>query len=122
MFNSVAVEDVYNCSIIQQCRMLEATCGTTVLAKCLNDSENSMQIILENKEELLKKRFKNLLCSVKGSAKLAACIASRISWRWLWDMALERGIKGTRAVQSLFWEVCRPASSFECVLCRSCVP
>ena len=34
--------------------MLEATLGTTALAKCLNDPKNATQIILENKEELLK--------------------------------------------------------------------
>ena len=68
MFIAVAMEDVYNCSIVQQCRMLEATLGTSVLAKCLNDPKNATQIILENKEELLKKDFKNLLCSAKGSA------------------------------------------------------
>ena len=28
MFNSVAMMDVYNCSIVQQCRMLEAELGT----------------------------------------------------------------------------------------------
>ena len=59
MFNTVAMKDVYNCSIIQQqCRMLEATLGTSVLARCLNDPDNGTQIMLENKEELLKKDFK----------------------------------------------------------------
>ena len=48
--------------------------GTTALAKCLNDPKNATQIILENKEELLKKDFKNLLCSAKGSANIAATL------------------------------------------------
>ena len=36
-YQNVAMEDVYNCSIIQQCGMLEATLGTTALAKCFDD-------------------------------------------------------------------------------------
>jgi len=58
MFNSVAMEDVYNCSIVQQCRMLEAELGTNnVLALCLNDPVNATQTVLNNKEQLLKKDF-----------------------------------------------------------------
>ena len=42
IFNSVAMEDVYNCSIIQQCRMLEAHLGTSFLAMCLNNPSNAV--------------------------------------------------------------------------------
>ena len=94
--------------------MLEATLGMSVLAKCLNDPENPTQIILENKQELLKKDLRNLLCSAKGSANLAAFTVSKITWKQLWDIPLERGVKGTRTFQSLFQEVCRAASCFEC--------
>ena len=70
MFDSVAMEDVYNCSIVQQCRMLEAEQGTNVLALCLNDPVNDTQTVLNNKEQLLKKDFSNLLISAKGSAHM----------------------------------------------------
>ena len=50
MFNTVAVENVYNCSIVQQCRMLEAILGTSVLAKCLNDPVNAPQFTRKQKE------------------------------------------------------------------------
>ena len=94
--------------------MLEATLGMSVLAKCLNGPENATQNMLENKQELLKKDLKNLLCSAKGSANLATFIVSKITWKQLWDIPLERGVKGTRTFQSLFQEVCCPASCFEC--------
>ena len=102
IFNSVAMEDVYNCSIIQQCRMLEAHLGTSVLAMCLNDPSNAVQTVLRQKEKILQKDFSNLLLSAKGSAQLAASIASKVSWRHLWDIALEKGVKGTKIVRSLF--------------------
>jgi len=117
-FNSVAMEDVYNCSIVQQCRMLEAELGTNVLTLCLNYLFNATQTVLNNKEQLLKKVFSNLPISAKGSAS----IASKISWRRLWDIALEKGVKGTKIIQSLFQEVCCPASCFQCLLCKSHVP
>jgi len=80
-FNSVAMEDVYNCSIVQQSRVLEAELGTNVLALCLNDPVNATQTVLNNKEQLLKKDFSNynLLLSAKGSAHLATSIASKVS-------------------------------------------
>ena len=122
IFNSVAMEDVYNCSIIQQCRMLEAHLGTSVLAMCLNDPSNVVQTVLRQKEKILQKDFSNLLLSAKGSVQLAAIIASKVSWRRLWDIALEKGVKGTKIVQNLFRELCRPASCFKCSVCDSHVP
>ena len=88
------------------------------------EQNTATQTGLNNKEQLaiLKKDFSNLLISAKGSAHLAASIASKVSWRRLWDIALEKGVKGTKIIQSLFWEVCRPASCFQCLLCKSHVP
>ena len=87
IFNSVAMEDVYNCSIIQRSRMLEAHLGTSVLVMCLNDPSNAVQTVLHQKEKILQKDFSNLQLSAKGSANLAASIASKVSWRHLdlWD-------------------------------------
>jgi len=51
--------------IVQQCRMLEAELGTNVLALCLSDPVNATQTVLNNKEQLLKKDFSNLLISAK---------------------------------------------------------
>ena len=123
MFNSVAMEEVYNCSIVQQCRILEADqLGTNVLALCLNDPVNATQTVLNNKEQLLKKDVSNLLISAKGSTHLAASIASKVSWRCLWDITLEKRVKGTEIILSVFWEVCRLASCFQCLLCKSHAP
>ena len=37
VFSSLAIEDIYETSIVQQCRMLESRLDTCVLAKCLSD-------------------------------------------------------------------------------------
>ena len=34
-------------------------------------------------------------------------------------MALDKGVKGTRTLQNLFRELCRPASCFMCIKCES---
>ena len=73
MLNSVAMEDVYNCSIVQQCRMLEAEQGTNVLALCLNDPVNDTQTVLNNKEQLFKKDFSNLH-KCQGTAHLVPAL------------------------------------------------
>ena len=38
------------------------------------------------------------------------------SWRRLWDVALDQGVKGTRIMQAIFKELCRPSSCFQCSL------
>ena len=68
------MDDVYNCSIVQQCRMLEAELGRSVLTLCLNDPVNATQTVLNNKEQLLKKDFSNLLISAKGFAHLVPAL------------------------------------------------
>ena len=72
MFN--AMQDVYNCSIVQQCRMLEAEMHGHKCSLCLNDPVNATQTVLNNKEQLLKEDFPNLLISAKGSAHLVPAL------------------------------------------------
>ena len=45
-----------------------------------------------------------------------------MSWHRLWDAALDKGVKGTCALQTLFKELCRPSSCFKCSLCDRDVP
>ena len=63
MLNSVAMENVYDCSIVQQCRMLEVQLGTTVLGDCLSNPTDAIQIVKDNKELILKTDFSKLLYS-----------------------------------------------------------
>ena len=105
--------------------MLEAILGTCVLANCLSDSENSPDIVKSNKKYILQSDFKLLLSSATqchGSAAPAARVAAHTSWRRLWDVALDHGVKGTRIMQANFRELCRPSSCFQCSLCNFEVP
>ena len=125
VFSSLAVEDVYESSIVQQCRMLESKLGTHVLAKCLSDPENAPDAVRSCKESILRSDLTILISTSSdcpSSAAPAALIASHTSWRRLWDVALDKGVKGTRAFQSLFKERCRPSACFKCSLCDCDVP
>ena len=68
---------------------------------------------------ILKTDFSKLLATASRSASLAAKIGKHVLWRRPWDMALDKGVKGTRSLQNLFRELCRPASCFMCTQCES---
>ena len=125
VFTSLAMENVFDISLVQQCQILEANLGTCVLASCLSDPDNARDIVRSNKKHILNSDFKKLLSSAnhhRGSAAAAAQIGKHTSWRRLWDIALDRGVKGTRTMQAIFRELCRPLSCFQCSLCEAEVP
>ena len=95
--------DVHNISIVQQCRMLESSLGTSVLARCLNDPNEATSTVLKYKSHLIAKDFEILLeqSSIHKTAKIAASVAKTTSWCRLWDISLDYGVKGTRGLQSL---------------------
>ena len=93
MFTSLAIEDVFETSIVQQCRMLESNLGTDILVQCLTDPENATHTVKNNRDHLLDKDYSHLLflaSHLQGSTVLVAHVASQISWRRLWDIALDR--------------------------------
>ena len=82
MFTSLAIEDVFETSIFQQCRMLESNLGTNILAQCLTDPENATHTVKSNKDHLLNKDYSHLLFLAphhQGSTVLVAHVASQIS-------------------------------------------
>ena len=56
--------------------------------------------------------------SYHPSTKLVTTVAMSSSWRRLWDIALDRGPKGTHSMQSLFKEQSRPCTGEG--LCKVC--
>ena len=124
VFTSLAMENIYEISIVQQCRMLEANICTSILAKCLSDPENAPKIVKNSKRCILNTDFEILPFSTIdwcGSAAAAARVANHTSWCRLWDIALDHGVKGTRAMQAIFRKLCRPSSYFQCSLCDAAV-
>ena len=112
VFTTLASDNVYNISVVQQCRMLEVQLGTNVVEQCLHDPDNALSTLRLRKNMLLKQDFNKLLLSALNSpsAHVIASIASQTSWRKLWDLALDRGVKGTYAVQCVLQELSRPLS------------
>ena len=120
IFTSLAIGDIYNTSIVQQCLMLESHLNMDCTAKCLMDPDNSISTIKSLKPDILRRDFKQLISTSlqHSSVKLIAAVAESTSWRRLWDIALDRGVKGTRAMQFLFRELCRPGIGTR--LCKMC--
>ena len=62
IFTSLAMENVFETSIVQQCKMLEANLSTCILVKCLSDPENTPGIV-SNRKHILRSDFQLLLSS-----------------------------------------------------------
>ena len=116
------MNDIYEISIVQQCKMLESSLDTDILAKCLTSPENAVEIVKTNKNLILKQDFCKLISlslSNQSSTRLVARVAEHTSWRRLWDMALDKGVKGTRTLQRIFKELSRPKPCSKCNLCET---
>ena len=84
--------------------MLESKLGSNVVDMYLERPLEAPSIYCELKKiRHLEQDFENLLsCSLDHpTAKLVASVAQSTSWCHLWDIALHRGVQGTRVLQSL---------------------
>ena len=106
--------------IVQQCQMLESDLNTNVLSLCLKNPEDAPATVKSMKTDIIKSDFEVLLSSAVAhpSAKYVATVAETTSWCRLWDIALDRGVQGTRGMQSLLKEL--SCQVFENFSCRSC--
>ena len=120
IFTSLAIVDVYNVGIVQQCRMLEADVSTNVLALCLQNPTDAPSIVKSMRKEIIQSDFDVLLryAATHPSAKYIASVAEVTSWCRLWDLALDRGIRGTRGLQTLLKVLSHRI--YEDSLCPSC--
>ena len=94
--------------------------GTDILACCLTNPESAVDSVKSNKDRILKQDFDLLIStssSEQTSSYLVARVAECVSWRRQWDTAIDKGVKGTRTLQSVFKELSRPKSVFTCIVC-----
>ena len=71
------------------------------------------------KEEIFKSDLSRLITlSESHSSHYIAEIARDISWRYLWDLALDRGIQGTHQLQRIIYLLSRPI--FNRTYCPTC--
>ena len=77
VFTTMAIEDVHDISIVQQCRMLQSHIGIDCVSRCLTNLQNVTETFKSLKEELLKADYNTLLQSQSQhlSTKLVAEIA-----------------------------------------------
>ena len=111
VFRTLASDDVYEVSLIQQCRSLEQQIGTGYLQLCLENPTDAYSIVHDAKEDILAKDW---ICTVQSSrshpslAVVSATEAIAASWNSIWDEALEYGVRGTRLMQGLFRVLAKP--------------
>ena len=108
--------DVYSIGIVQQCQML----GTNVVATCLANPTDAPALVKSMKMDIIKSDSEILLSSAidHPHAKYVATMAQTTSWCKLWDIALDRGIQGTRGLQTLLKELSR--RTYDDFQCQSC--
>ena len=71
VFNSLAIDDVYDSSIVQQCRILESVLCADVLACCLTNPDSAGDIVKSNKRRILNQDFDLLIStSISGQTWL----------------------------------------------------
>ena len=98
-FRTLAMDDIYQLGLVQQCRKLETHFGSNILMKCLNNPEYSRVIVKQAKKDLWSKD-KDLI-QQNASKHKTLQIAQKISWPKIWDQALEKGTLGTQCTQAL---------------------
>ena len=74
----------------------------------LSNPNNAPNIVQINKKLLLERNYELLLASAMTHPSVypATQIAQTVSWRRIWDNALEYGVKGTKCVQYVLREIC----------------
>ena len=110
VFHTLAAEDVSKISLVEQCQQLECEFGTSFLEKCLNDPDNAHSTLREAKEMLISRDWEIVLgmASCHQSTNHISDPRIATSWCRFWDLALDRGVRGTRLYQHLFRVMCRP--------------
>ena len=121
VFRTLASEDVYNVSLVQQCRSLEQHIGTNYLQLCLRNPIDASSIVRDAKEEVLRKDWMHTVQNSQTHGSLSIIASSETiaeSWNSLWDEALDFGTRGTRLMQGLFGALSTP--TFGDRICRHC--
>ena len=111
VFRTLASTNVYEVSLVQQCRVLEQQIGTGYLQLCLQNPTDAYSIVREAKSDILAKDWNYIIQDSRSHHSLAIVSATDMiasSWNRIWDEALEYGVRGTRLMQGLFGALARP--------------
>ena len=113
-------DNVYNISLIHQCRDLEADYSTDFFHQCLLHPDDAPSIIREAKHMLLTLDWA-LTCQAANSHPSLSCVLShQIENEWcnVWNCALDYGPHGTKLAQTIFKILTKPV--FGDKICPHC--
>ena len=106
VFRTLVSEDVYEISLVQQCRFLEQQYGPSYLQLCLENPSQACSIVHDAKEGIFEKDWICTLQDSRSHSSLAVVSATdgiASGWNSILDEALKYGVWGTRLMQGLFW-------------------
>ena len=103
VFLTLASENVYSVSLIQQCRSLEQHLGCNCVQLCLHARPLCWNEIIDNDwKHTLSRPFTPFTECGHDLESIAS------SWNCYWDEALKYGIRGTKLIQNLYCCLSRP--------------
>ena len=121
IYQAFAAKDVSELTIVEQCRFLESIYKSNFTGNVLTSADHWSNIkkdILSLDKEL---RVNGTHQSI--SLKHLSTIHSDISWLKIWDMALDQGMRGSRAAVCLFSTLSRPLFGDRlCPRCATAIP
>ena len=108
-FHTLAVENVYGISLVQQCLWLEHTLNTPpIVHQCLTNPDSAISLVNENRNNILRQDWANTVKLAKPHTSLKHVVSNEDIWSRVWDTALDRGCSGTKLSQCLFKTLCWP--------------
>ena len=104
--------------------MLENITETSTLQSCLQNPEAAVSIIKTEKKNIYKSDYARLIesCYARpvSSSYFIASVAREITWRHLWDLALDRGTQGTKQLQKIIYNLGHPIfGTYSCPTCNT---
>ncbi len=126
IFHTLAAKgDIYDISLVQQCKELELLFGTNYLDQCLAAPDEATHIVRDAKQHLIDADWSRTisLTATHTSLSHVSCPTLVNKWTSLWDKALDYGTVGTKISQSVFRLLCRPVyGDRTCPHCLNTIP
>ena len=124
VFRSLASENLFDISLVQQCKELELLFGTDVLEQCLLSPDEAVSIIQHAMSQLIEADWsRSLHLGLSHPSLTYICNPALVGdWCNLWNAALDFGTRSTKVAQGIFRVLSRPVFSDKiCPFCQSLI-
>ena len=99
--------------------MLENITGCNTLHSSLENPEAAVSIIKTEKKNLYNRDYACLIAKSyarpDSSSFFIASVAKETTWRYLWDLALDRGTQGTKQLRCIIYNL----GTYPCPICNT---